>query len=354
MPKVTNDTKYVLERLSAIEQKIDAVGIRSETKGIGDWLKVLTSLSSVGASLLGLLYVCGFFVVNAYLSQYGTYTLSLLQSRYLAAGILVSITTGIIVVIEIMFTRWVKVSFWRTTIFVTSTTSIFTILLFILNDRSWISLVLAFLPFFYLLIGNLVIAIFTGGWRWGNKTDFVEIAPIRSGLGVGMMVIIFIITAFGYLYFFSQITYPLVNPEFGGGAPRSVQFYGNTTDFQDLKLYGIPLTATVQSNTMLAKNVSSFTYTIPLYMLGETSDSYIVTDARKDIALDFSRKKAFGTSFQIRKNAVAGVLYLNRADMLNPLLIVGIPLAIFIALLGFIWIIMRLLWPIATRFRKGK
>lgn len=358
--------RLILERLTAVEDRLkisNIVVVQKKEEGgeteaaheKTEWRKVISSISNIGITLIGLLYVGGFFVVNSYLSQYGTYTLSLVQSQYLAAGILVLMMFGFVILSEMAFNRrrlgrLIRVRNWRTTVIATSATGIFAMLLFVLSDRNWLNLLIAFIPFSFLLLGNQIVSVFFWGWVWGKKT---VIMPARSGFSVGMLMVLSLITVLGSLYLFSMMTYPLIRPEFGGGAPQVVQFYGSKDGFNQLPLYGIPVTSTVSASTILAENVVSPTYTIPLYLLGETPTSYIVTDGKQEPGLETLLPRArFGVSFQIPKEDVAGILYLGRTDLINPLLVLGYALVMFLALLGVAFLVMGLLWPVVTKPRK--
>jgi hypothetical protein len=326
-----------------------------ETSPKGDWDKIISSISDLSVGAIGLIYVGGFFIVNSYLSQYGAYTLSLIQSQYLAAGVLVTLMAGVMIVPEVAVASGrYETRLWRTTVLATSATSILVLLLFMLDDRSAVNMMIALIPFLFLFVGNTSISIGLRGWVWVKGGQRRTVFPgTRSGPGVGIVAVIFLITAFGFLYLFSTLTYPLIRSEFGGGTPRLVQFYGTTDELTEIQSFGVPVTDTVHANTILAQNITSPTFTIPLLLIGETSDSYLVTDTTQEPHLEMLLPRArYGVSFQVPKENISGVLYVGKKNAFNPFLVLGYALALFfcVALAGRLALLV--LWPIVSRLNR--
>ena len=205
-------------------------------------------------------------------------------------------------------------------------------------------------PFLILFVGNQIIAIALMGWIWIKRGKKVVVKSIKSGFSAAATAIILLVTVFGYIYFFSKLTYPLVKPVFGGGYPQLVQFYGYSENFYKLQDVGIPLTKTIHTDTVLAQNVLKTSYTIPLYLLNETQNNYLVTDRIITPGFEiFQFGMRQGASFQISKNDASGVLYLSKTDSISPLLVLIISIALFliVSLTGRLGI--RIFWPLFSR-----
>jgi hypothetical protein len=264
--------------------------------------------------------------------------------------------TGTALAPELIFTFGnIQLSYWRTTIFATSVTSILTILLFTLSDRTATNVILALTPFLILLFGSQVLTVLLGGWIWQSDTEVIVMSRVKSGAGIGALVVTCLVSLFGFLYLFSTITYPLIKPEIGGGTPQLVQFYSSSADFKQLELYGIPLTSTVHADVVLAQNVTQPTFTVPLYLLGESTDSYIVSDYAQGPSADFLVPRTrFGVSFQIPKKDISGVLHLNRADILNPIITLVIALLTFGALMLAGRAGIYVFWPLMSKLGRKR